>query len=211
MSQQQFPDFGGQGSGGPVFTEVDVPERSPHFIPWITVGAIAVVAIVVSIVLVTVFRGAPAPETDTPTTGQDESSEVSEAPTVQEPPAKEEPKVDDNSGAPVVVGDAPKVDMGSNAVEVEIGPWKVKAKFAAKFGYFEFTVPEPNTLLLTSPWFDEFPDSCKDMRTQFGITKIDDNTYEVKRPAQTCAAAPELYDEVWGQIAATIKTFKPIS
>jgi len=40
------------------------------------------------------------------------------------------------------------------------------------------------------------------------MTRAADGTFTVLRPEQSCAAAPELYDEVWGLVAAMAESAK---
>lgn len=183
-----------------VETEVEVPERNPHLVPWITVGAIAVAAIVASILVVTFGRAENiAPTADPkPSTSQTASPSPSKDPSTSPSPT-ETPKTDD----------VPVVTMGPSQ-KLAIEPWGVQAQLSNKFGSSQYVIDAQQNLVLSSPLIEKLPDSCAAMRKQFGITKGTDGKYVVLRPGEKCAQAPELYDEIWGQLAETVKTIKPL-
>lgn len=175
-------------------------ERKTKALPWIIVGIVAVLAIVASIVVVNIARGGeetPAPEatsTATPTA----------KPTTTAPPTEdaeeEEPEEDPDQ--------VPAVEVGPTS-EMQIVPWGATSQFPQRLGSTTFSIPDNVNLILTNDLLNSFPDSCAAMRQQWGAKRLDNGTYEVLRPAERCAAAPELYDEMWGLVDAWVQTIKP--
>lgn len=172
-------------------------------LPWIIVGAVAIIAIIVSIVVVNVARGSDnAPEANTNTTTTEPEATQPETPeptpTTPEKPAPEEKPKDE----------VPSVEVGPTNVML-IGPWNATSQLSQRFGSASFVIPDNVNLELSSGLLDSFPESCKAMRTAWGATRLDDGTYQVRKPAESCAEAPELYDTVWGLTAAWVDTIKP--
>lgn len=174
-------------------------------LPWIIVGAVAVIAIVVSIVVVNIARGTEsAPEANTntttePTTPQPEPESDTPSPTTPETPKPEERPKDE----------APSVEVGPTDVML-IGPWNATSQLSQRFGPARFEIPDNVNLQLSSGLLDSFPESCAAMRTAWGATRLDDGTFQVRKPAESCAEAPELYDTVWGLVTAWVETIKPV-
>lgn len=180
-------------------------ERSrPGFLPWIIVGAIAVIALVASVMIVLSVRGsdnAEAPAADAP----------AEAPATQEPAAPGTPDEPADGPAdpetPETMGDeAPTVDVGQTGA-FPIPDWGLTGEISAKFGWPQYRFEGDTLILSGGTLLPKFPESCAAMREGFGLTKLEDGTLEVHRPAETCAEATELYNQVWGLTAATIPTF----
>lgn len=174
-----------------------------RFIPWIVVGAGAVVALIAAVLIVFAVRGdggEPSP-TAAPTTTEEPSTP---APTEEEPkPSPTETDAPDSDQPPTV-------DVGRTGT-MDIPAWGVTSQISAKFGWPSYTIDAGGNLVLDGgTLLPEFPESCAAMRTGFGITKKADGSYVVLRPAERCADAPELFDEVWGLTAAIIPTIKPL-
>lgn len=180
------------------------PRRGMGAKPWIIVGVVALVAVILAIVVVNVARGggdtAPtntaAPKvTKTPTTPKQETK------TPEPTKTPETPKKDE----------VPTVDVGQT-MELRIPNWSVTSQLSSKFGQTSYSFPNNDniTLILDSPLITSLPESCKAMRTQWGVTRLESGTFEVAKPAERCAAAPELYDELWGLSDAFAKSFKPL-
>lgn len=162
--------------------------RNPHMVPWIVVGLIVVVALVISTVIINVARGGdddqgadPGPtatqeDGQTDSDGQDESEDDPDAP--------------------------PRVDVG-DTFTLDIQAWGVSAEVSSKFGQQVFYSFEGDNLILSSEVIDSLPEECAAMRSQWGATKVGDS-YEVLKPETRCDAAPELYDEIWGLTAAFV-------
>ncbi|QAB17089.1 hypothetical protein Leucomu_03405 [Leucobacter muris] len=172
-------------------------DRSAQAKPWIVVGIVAVLAIIASIVILNLARGseqAPQP-TAQPTT---------QAPTTTSPttPADDD---DDDSDAEQPEG-PPAVDVGAT-YDMAIGPWDATSQISQRFGSISFNIPDGTNLVLTSDLLNSFPESCAAMRQGWGATKTGAG-YEVLKPAERCAEAPELYDEVWGLVDAWVKTIR---
>lgn len=169
-------------------------------LPWIIVGAVAIVAIIVSIVVVNVARGsesAPEATTNTTTTEPETTQPEPETTTPEAPKPVEKPK-----------DQAPSVEVGPT-VTMQIVPWTVTSELSQRFGQTSFNIPDGVNLELTSELLNSFPESCAAMRTAWGATKLEDGTFQVRKPAEGCAEAPELYDTVWGLVAAWVDTIQP--
>ncbi|MHA3683640.1 hypothetical protein ACXR2W_05240 [Leucobacter sp. HY1908] len=174
--------------------------------PWIIVGAVAVVAIILSIVVVNVVRGAEsAPQATPPSSNTTETTpQTPEAtPDTEQPetPVKPEPE-------PEKKDEAPQVDVGE-VTSMPIGPWNSASQISTRFGMVYYAIPDNVNLELTSELLSSFPEECAAMRTAWGATRLDDGTIQIRKPAESCAAAPELYNEVWGLVAAWIGTIQP--
>lgn len=170
-------------------------KRRAAVVPWIVVGAVAVVALVISIVLVGNARAgddAADPAPAAPTTTQEP------APADTEEPAPEETEEPEDDGPPdVQVGDT---------MTMNIEAWGATSELSQRFGSTSYAIPDNVNLVLTSDLLNSFPDACADMRQGWGAIREDDGSYAVLKPDATCDAAPELYDEVWGLVAAWVDT-----
>jgi len=170
------------------------------FVPWLIVGLGAVLAIAVSIVIVLAVRGGG-------------ESEPQTEPTTQSPPATSEPTeetpVEPTETEPETpaADEPPEVEVG-NTGSFKIDSWGVQGEISAKFGWPSYKISGDTLTFEGGTLLPQFPDSCAAMRTGFGITKKADGSFEVFRPAETCAEAPDFYNEVWGLTAAIIPTLK---
>ena len=177
-------------------------DRAAQAKPWIVVGVVAVLALIASILVVNLARGGGEPEptaapgTQAPTTT---SRPTTSAPAETETPETERPDEDR----------VPSVDVGPTN-RLDIPAWGVTAQLSAKFGMTSYSIPDNVNLVLDSPLINSLPDSCADMRDDWGITKQEDGTFTVRKPAQRCEAAPEVYDELWGLTAALVDSVKPL-
>ena len=182
-------------------TKPEPTNRIAKFRPWIIVGVVAVLALVGSIVMVNLARGGgdttvtPAPTTTQPTTESSPSTPATTEPTETDDPTPDADEV-------------PAVEVGPTN-NMPIGPWNATSELSQKLGSTSFSIPDGSNLVLSSALLDSFPNECADMRTAWGATLLENGTYEVRKPATRCAAAPELYDEVWGLVAAWVTTIKP--
>lgn len=166
--------------------------------PWIIVGIVAVVALVGSILVVNIARGGD--EAKPPTATQTQSPTTTSKPTTTAKPETTEPVKTTDS--------VPQVEVGATNV-MPIGPWDATSQLSQKFGSTSFNIPDGVNLVLTSNLLDSFPESCAAMRQEWGATRLENGSYEVRKPATSCKAAPELYDEIWGLTAAWVKTIQP--
>ncbi|WP_336660687.1 hypothetical protein [Leucobacter sp. USHLN153] len=180
----------------------------PKTIPWIIVGAVALVAILVSMILINMSRSSEpsSAPTSAPTTG---------APTETTSPETEAPDADDEADKPAEdekpdADAVPKVDVGPTS-ELNIEPWAATSQLSQKFGMTSYYIPDSTNLELSSPLIDSLPESCAAMRTQWGATKNADGTFSIRKPAEPCADAKELYDELWGLTDAFVKSIKPVA
>lgn len=189
----------------------DGTRTAPKALPWIVVGAIAVIAIIVCIVLVNMARGGSGDEnasnqeptassapsaTPSPSSGTDDAAD-SDA----DADAAEEEDEDPN--------EVPAVDVGPTST-LDIPAWGVTSQLSQKFGTTSYVIPDSVNLQLSSPLINSLPDECAAMRTQWGVTQGADGTYSVLKPAERCEAAPELYDELWGLTDAFAKSVAPV-
>jgi hypothetical protein len=170
-----------------------------RFIPWIVVGAGAIIALVAAILIVLSVRGGDS-ETD-PTTAPPTTEQPTETTPSEPDPEPVEPEPNPN--------EPPVVEVGPTG-DFPIPAWGLQGEISAQFGWPQYRFEGENLILHGGTLLPQFPESCAEMREGFGLTRMADGTLEVLRPAQTCAEAPELYDQVWGLTAATIPTFKPV-
>lgn len=182
-------------------------QRSNTALPWIIVAAVAVLALVGALLVVNSLRDDdPKPEetseaapTPAPTPG--EETTTAPEPTPEEP---EEPEV-------------PVVDVGPNPISMPISFAGISVESSQKLTspqWFYHAGP-PERVMFESGLMNSFPDSCAAMRSPvgqspWGIEKGEDDTWTVVRPEGTCAADPELYDEVWGLMQAVADSAKPL-
>ncbi|MBO1900734.1 hypothetical protein J4H92_02075 [Leucobacter weissii] len=175
--------------------------RRSRLMPWIVTGVGAAVVLVAAVLIVLAIRGNgadPAPTT-APTTPP-----VTPTAPAEDPTPEPEPEPDDDAD------EAPEVEVGQTG-NFPIPDWGVNGQISEKFGWpqFRFEGADNETLiLLGGTLLPQFPDSCAEMREGFGLTRDAEGEIEVHRPAETCAEAPELYNEVWGLVAATVPTFE---
>lgn len=171
--------------------------------PWIIVGLVAVLALVGSIVVVNMARGGEdttaSPSTTAPTT-REPSTTPATTPATTEPEETDEPTPDENK--------VPSVEVGETN-RLPIGPWSAMSYLSQKLGSTTFNIPDGVNLTLSSDLLNSFPEECADMRQAWGATLLENGKFEIRKPATRCAAAPELYDEVWGLVAAWVETITP--
>lgn len=173
-------------------------ERSGSAKPWIVVGIIAVLAIVASIAVVTIARGggqdpdssATAPATSEPAP---ETTQPDTTPDPEETPS-EEPEEDQ----------VPKVDVGPRPEKLDIDQWGVTSQLSSKFGVTQYRIENNNSEL----WLDSALIRQLPCEGKWGAVRTEAGEFEVLKPAERCAAAPELYDELWGLTDAWVKTIK---
>lgn len=167
--------------------------RGKKALPWVLVGAGAIIAIVASIVVINGVRGSdtPAPaETTAPATSAPTTTSPSPttAPTT-EPTTSPEPDA------------APTVDPG-DTYPLAITQWGLTVDRSNSFGgSTPYELQEGNTrAMFELPLAQSLPESCAAARTGWGLLKKDDATLEVIRPMPRCtdAAAAAVYDKIWG-------------
>ncbi len=176
--------------------------RSRRFLPWVIVGGGAVIALIASIFIINAVRGGtePGPTAAPPaTTTQTQTTE----PTTTSPEPTET-----NEPTTPTADQPPRVEVGST-MTLDIPWWGVTADLSTKFGQTSYAIDANGRLVLTSSLIDSLPAACRAGGQEWGITKIDDASFEVLRPAERCADAPELYDELWGLTAAMVDSIRP--
>lgn len=181
--------------------------RAPQALPWIVVGAVAVIAIVVSIVLVNLARGdAGANEA---TTGRPSTTAPSATPSPTPSSDAEEDADGAGNAEDEDPNEVPAVEVGPTST-LDIPAWGVTSQLSQKFGMTSYVIPDNVNLQLSSPLIDSLPEECAAMRSQWGVTQGADGSYTVLKPAERCEAAPELYDELWGLTDAFAKSVTPV-
>ncbi|QIM17480.1 hypothetical protein G7067_13355 [Leucobacter insecticola] len=166
--------------------------------PWIVVGMVAVLALVGAILVLNLARGDDT--TAKPTADPAPQTNTSSKPTTTSKPETSKPV----ETTPAI----PQVEVGATN-PLPIVPWGVTSELSQKFGSTSFNIPDGANLVLTSSLLDSFPDSCAAMRQEWGATRLEDGTFKVRKPAGSCKAAPELFDEIWGLTDAWVKTIRP--
>lgn len=171
-------------------------------LPWIIVGAGAAIALVASIFIVNALGGGTEPTptaaptaTETPTTGSTPSA--SPSPSTDPEPSE---TADDQP---------PQVEVGPTMV-LDVPFWGITADLSTRFGQTSYVIDADSRLVLNSALISSLPESCAAMRSEWGISRVGDATFEVLKPAQRCAEAPELYDEIWGLSAAMVESIRPL-
>lgn len=186
----------------------EVKKRSSAALPWIIVGAVAVVALVVALVFVNSLTNdseeAPKPTetTSEPTT----TAPTSEAPTEEPAPEPEEP----------TTAEPPKVDVGETyPMDISYADISIVAPAKLNPNAWYVAGTDNDQVMFHSTLMGTFPESCADMRSvegksPWGIQREADGTWSVIRPTTSCAAAPELYDEVWGLLQSIADSATPL-
>lgn len=188
--------------GGDDYEKIAVTGGSDRkkLLPWIIVGAGAAIALVASIAIINAVTGgaasdaAPAPA-PTETTAAPSTPSTSPTPS----PIPEEPTADQ----------PPQVDVGQT-MALDVPFWNITADLSTRFGQTSYVIDGGSRLVLTSALIDSLPQSCAAMRSEWGILRTGDASFEVLKPAQRCADAPELYDELWGLSAAMVDSIRPL-
>lgn len=198
MSNQSLHElFGGLPDEEPEAPEPQREPRSPRqrpaaLIPWIVVGAVTVVALIASVMIVTVARGSDEAEPDpapAPTV------QASADPTPEPTPAPEPDEDAEDSVPDVQVG--PTFDMPIDA-------WGVTADVSNKLGAVTYRFEDgDSTLLLSSPLIESLPQSCEAMKSQWGVRRSGSG-YELVKPSERCDEAGAVYDEIWGLMDALV-------
>lgn len=186
----------------------EVKKRSGKALPWIIVGAVAVIALIVALVFVNNATGdtqeTPAP---TETTTEEPTTEPATETPSEEP--SEEPETP-------TATEAPKVDVGGT-YPLDISYAGISVLAPSKLNPNAWYVPGTgDEVMFHSTLMGTFPASCADMRSvegksPWGIKKDASGKWTVIRPATSCAAAPELYDEVWGLVQSIADSAKPLA
>lgn len=181
-------------------------DRAAQARPWIIVGLVTVVALIASIVVMNLARaGDEAAPSETAAEQSPAPTTTSKAPTTTQNRDEKKPEKDEKTDS---ANKPPAVDVGPTG-DMNVPLWGITAQISGKFGWPQYEIRGEQLVLLGSPLIDQLPDSCAAMREQWGIERTAAGGYEVLKPAQRCAAAPELYDEIWGLTAAMVDTIQP--
>lgn len=198
---QQFPQ---EPATQPV---PEVKKRGGMLLPWIIVAVVAIAALVGALVFVNMNTSKAGDKEPTGTS----TEQPSDQPTTDAPSEtpSEEPETPEVTEAPAVdVGETYPMEISYAGIEIQ-GP--------AKLNPNAWYVPTQtgDEVMFHAAVMGSFPDSCADMRSvegksPWGIRKEADGTWSVIRPGDGCAAAPELYNEVWGLMQAVADSAKPL-
>lgn len=174
------------------YTNGHTTKRSA-ILPWAIVGVIALLALLGAAFFVTAQQSAGEQSTVQQSTdgdsGQSSTKDSSKIPTAE----------------PVPTSEVPEVEVGQT-LTLHITQWNKQVDISSKFGSTWYQLQDGNTKAqLNSALIDSLPESCAEMRTQFGFELAEDKL-TVLKPNQTCAAATELYNEIWGLLDAAAKT-----
>lgn len=202
------PRIARSGAAEPATRQVPATRRGMGAaLPWIIVGAVAVVALVGSLLVVNAMRGddpQPEPSTSAP---QPTPSETEEPQTEAPEPEPEEPAAET----------APTVEVGPNPIPLDISYAGISVESSQKLTnpQWFYQAGPPERVMFESGLMNSFPDACAAMRSPqgqspWGIEKGDDGKWSVVRPGGTCSADPKLYDEVWGLMQAVADSVKPL-
>ena len=178
-------------------------------LPWIVIGAVAVIALIVALVFVNSTRAGDEPTT-TPTAPTTEPTTKPVEPT-EEPEEEPEEEAQDSD-------EAPRVDVGPNPIQMNVDPAGISIETSTKLGEYPgwYVVNDPQlSVMLHTNLMGSFPESCSAMRSvegksPWGIAKGEDGKWTVIRPEGSCAADPKLYDEVWGLMQGVADSAKPL-
>ncbi|MGJ0203619.1 hypothetical protein [Leucobacter sp. gxy201] len=202
-----------EGAPGPAQPPAKTPRgggstRSANAKPWIIVGLVTVFALIASIVVMNLARAGD----DAATAETTAPAKTSEPATSAKPTTETEGKADgekkDTTKTKEAADEPPAVDPGPTG-DMNVPLWGITAQISGKFGWPQYEIRGEQLVLIGSPLIDQLPDSCSAMREQWGIERTATGSYTVLKPAHSCAAAPELYDEIWGLTAAMVSTIQP--
>lgn len=184
------------------------PERRDRrkITPWLVVGIVAVAAIVGSISVVNAVRGGDTEAADTTAETAPSATPKPQTPVVPETPTEPEEKPEPEKKPS---DEAPKVEVGPTNV-LPIEAWSATSQLSARLGSTSYSIPDNVNLELTSDLLGSFPAGCGFAANAWGATRLDDGSFAVRKPAAICTEAPELYDEVWGLVAAWVDTIKTV-
>lgn len=184
--------------------------RSNSALPWVIIAVVAVIALVAAIFVVSTMNRADEvdPETtvETPQTPDPESPAVD--PTEEAPEETQAPEPE--------ATEPPRVEVGPT-VAMEISCVSIAVEASGKLEPNGWFCPGGDTNRVTweSRLMNSFPESCAAMRSPslqspWGIEQDETGKWIAVRPEGTCAADPELYNEVWGLMQAVADSAKPL-
>lgn len=183
------------------FEEVEERERSPYLLPWIITGGIAIVAILVSLIVMNLAKAdpEPAPETKPPVTEPVKPEPVPETgdEDIEEEP-EEEPADPDRPDDAI---DTSGVTIG-NELNMPINHWDVSVKVSSKISDVRYNLgdggTDPDRIIISAGLIDQLPDSCAQQRESWGMERVGANEYRALSPQKMCEENPSLYTELLG-------------
>lgn len=190
------------------FEDVEAHQRSPHLIPWLVAGMVAVIALLASVIVLNVARGAndEAKPEPTPTSQEPTTPETSEPETEPEdtPEPAENPD-DEIDTSHVVVGSVWTLDVAYEG-------WNIQTDVPNKFVEWTYTLQgdDQQYLVLDSALINSLPESCKEMRNKWGLERVAAGKFEAYSPQTMCEENPALYTEILGLTRAMAETVRPI-
>ncbi len=186
--------------------------RSRHLIPWLLVAGGVVVALLVAFFVVSSLSG------DGRTANDANSNSEASNGGQNTSPNGDTGKGDSNTKPSTSPSEKPTTKPATppstKVPSVEVGPtmnmrvdsWGIEVDLSQKLGDTRYQITGED-LVLTSSLIASMPATCAG---DWGMTKAADGTFQVLKPAERCAAAPELYDELWGLMDAMVKTARPL-
>lgn len=205
------------------FEEVETRERSPHLIPWIVTGAIAVIAILISLIVMNLASDGSdsnadpkPPVTDTPAPTPDADPEPTPDPEPEEP--EEEPEEPDTPDAdpnrPDDAIDTSSVSIGNTFhLTVEHDGWNISTEVPNKFGIeWRYRLEGVNQYLVlqSSDLINSLPDSCAAQRDKWGLERVDDGSFRAYSPQEMCEENESLYTELLGLVRHMEESVQPL-
>lgn len=175
-----------------------------RFIPWLIVAAGVVIALLGAFFVVNALTAGDDSGGGQQTTSP-ESGGQSTAPTSP----STSPSTPTTSQRPTTPGDeVPDVEVGPT-MNLQVTQWGIQVDMSQKLGLTaRYEIPDGVNLQLSSSLIDSYAAVCPG--GQWGMTRIADDEFEVLKPSERCAAAPELYDELWGLMDAMVQTARPL-
>lgn len=198
------------------FDDVEVDERRSKFLPWIVIGVISIIAILISLIVINTMGNRserpeptpsvaspdpdPTPEPTAPTTDPAPTTE----PTPTPPPAGTNPDdAIDTSG--VVVGETWTADVPYEG-------WNVTIDVSSKLSPWTYVLEgaDNRRLILNSELIDKLPASCDHLKSKWGIERVGDGEFVPYTPQEMCEENESLYIEILGLVRAIPPTIQPM-
>lgn len=206
------------GPSGAALTEADYEPiavtggsgQPRRVLPWLIVVGGAVVALLAAIFIVgslTSDREPAAPPAASPSPTEGTSGSGSPSPSA--------PSGNGSGGDEGEPGDETPTEPGSEVPSVDVGPtqgmdivhWNTQVDLSQKLGLSVQYMIMGENLELSSQLINSYVEVCGG---SWGMTRVADGEFAVLKPAERCAAQPEVYDELWGLLDAMVESARPL-